>query len=182
MARAAESRIQPAPAQQVSGGQLHGVSCSSSAACTAVGEYTNSSGALVSLVEGWDGISWTVQSTPNPAGATGSTLSKLSCPSSTACTAVGHYRISPGGNVMLAERWNGTSWAVQSAPSPGDARGSSLFGVSCTSSTACTAVGNYFNSAGFSVTLADAWNGTSWTVQSTPNPSARLTDAVRFGT
>jgi hypothetical protein len=37
-------------------------------------------------------------------------------------------------------RWNGSSWALQSTPStPGGA--SELFGVSCPSATACTAVG-----------------------------------------
>jgi hypothetical protein len=162
----------PNPAGATASG-LAGVSCTSRADCTAVGAYTNSAGVRVTLADHWNGTSWTVQSTPNPAAAKESVLSGVSCTSSTACTAVGHYRISAGVNVMLAERWNGTSWTVQSTPSPADGTGSSLFGVSCTSSTACTAVGNYVNSAGSGLTLADGWNGTSWTVQSTPNPAAR---------
>jgi hypothetical protein len=43
--------------------------------------------------------------------------------------------------------------------------------VSCTSASACTAVGSYTNSAGTSVALAERWNGKAWTIQKTPNPS-----------
>ena len=50
------------------------------------------------------------------------------------------------------------------------ARGKPPAGVSCTSATACTAVG-YDASVGTTVTLAERWNGTSWKIQSTPNPT-----------
>ena len=51
--------------------------------------------------------------------------------------------------MTLAERWNGTSWTIQSTPNPtGALECSYLQGVSCTSATACTAVGSYANSAG----------------------------------
>lgn len=45
-----------------------------------------------------------------------------------------------------------------------------LTGVACTSSSACTVVGSYQNSAGTTVTLAEQWNGGGWTIQTTPNP------------
>ena len=49
-------------------------------------------------------------------------------------------------------------------------RKSSLFsGVSCASTTACTAVGVSLNSSSKWVTLAEQWNGTEWKVASTPN-------------
>jgi hypothetical protein len=48
---------------------------------------------------------------------------------------------------------------------------SSLSDVSCTSATACIAVGNYTNSAGTVLTLAEDWNGTKWQVQTTLNPT-----------
>jgi hypothetical protein len=63
---------------------LREVSCTSAAACTAVGE---SSGRT--LAERWNGANWTIQSTPNPAGLPA--LSGVSCTSSTSCTAVGKY-------------------------------------------------------------------------------------------
>ena len=46
--------------------------------------------------------------------------------------------------------------------------------MSCTSASACTAVGNnYVN--GNTLTLAEHWNGTAWTIQTTPNPSGSTT-------
>jgi hypothetical protein len=52
--------------------------------------------------------------------------------------------------------------------------------VSCPSSTACEAVGSYDNSSGNLVTLAESWNGTDWTVQSTPDPTG-ATDNSLYG-
>lgn len=122
---------------------------------------------------------WSVQRTPKPAGAKGSRLSGVSCVSRTACTAVEIYVNRSGHAVTLAERWDGTSWLVQRTPSPVDLKVaklfgvtlSELFGVSCVSMTVCTAVGGAGNSAGYEVTLAERWNGTSWTIQRTPNPA-----------
>ncbi|MGO9792883.1 MAG: hypothetical protein ACLP8S_26205 [Solirubrobacteraceae bacterium] len=52
------------------------------------------------------------------------------------------------------------------APALADA----LSGVSCSAANACTGVGDYANSSGTSVTLAERWNGSSWSVQPTPTP------------
>jgi hypothetical protein len=52
---------------------------------------------------------------------------------------------------------------------PEQTQASYLYGVSCTSATACTAVGYYTNSGGTDVTLAEGWNGTSWAIQVTPS-------------
>jgi hypothetical protein len=42
--------------------------------------------------------------------------------------------------------------------------------VSCTSATSCTAVGSYqFSFLSLFNTLAEVWNGTTWSLQSTPN-------------
>ena len=151
--------------------QLLGVSCSSGTACTAVGSYENSSAVFVTLAEHWNGTKWTVQSTPNPSGARYSELEGVSCSSGTACTAVGDYVNSARVDVTLAEHGSYTKWTIQSTPNPSGAQSSDLLGVSCSSGTACTAVGDYVNSAAVAVTLAERWNGTKWTVQSTPNPS-----------
>jgi hypothetical protein len=151
---------------------LDGVSCGSANVCTAVGGFENRSGAQVTLAEVWNGTSWTVQTTPNPSGAVyGSDLDAVSCRSATACTAVGTYEYSSDRSATLAEVWNGTSWTVQTTPNPEGAIDSSLDAVSCSSATTCTAVGSYENSSYAELTLAEAWNGTSWTVQTTPNPS-----------
>ena len=96
---------------------------SSATACTAAGlSYTNS-GASTTLIESWDGTSWSVVPSPNPAPESG--LSGASCISATACTAVG---LSGSGTVI--ESWDGTSWSV--VPSPGTGI-FGLDGVSCVS-------------------------------------------------
>jgi hypothetical protein len=65
----------------------------------------------------------------------------------------------------LAEAWNGKAWRIVPTLSR-TGQGIALNGVSCTSASACTAVG----SAGPVTTLAERWNGTRWRVQPTPNP------------
>jgi len=151
--------------------RLEGTSCTSPTACTAVGYYKNSSGARLALAEVWNGEEWKEQVTAKPSGATETELYGVSCTSISACTAVGSYLNSSGVAVPLAERWNGEAWSVQEPPSPTGAKESGLFGVSCASSSACTAVGAYINSAGAYTTLAENWNGTSWSIKETPNPT-----------
>ncbi len=150
---------------------LTGVSCSSNMACTAVGDYTNSTGESVTLAERWNGTTWAIQTTPNPAGAQDSYLNSVSCTSPVACTAVGYY-VSAGNYLTFAERWNGARWSVQSTPSPSPLElDSSLSSVACTAPATCTAVGvDYISGAGSG--LAERWNGTSWTVQTIQNPVA----------
>ena len=71
---------------------------------------------------------------------------------------------------ILTERWNGLRWAVLPSPIPSGATSSTFTSVSCTSSAACIAVGGYESSAG-SFTLAERFNGATWSIQRTPNPS-----------
>jgi hypothetical protein len=114
---------------------------------------------------------WSIQRTPNPGGATDSALSGVSCTSPTACTAVGHFTDAVGAGVPLAERWNGTNWTVQRTPRRAGATSSLLFDVSCASPRSCTAVGSFIKQSGSAVPLVERWNGTRWSIQSTPNPS-----------
>jgi hypothetical protein len=151
--------------------ELTGVSCAASTSCEAVGSYSNSEGKRVTLAESWSSSIWVVQSTPNPSGATSSELTGVSCAASTSCEAVGSYHNSEGKHVTLAESWSSSKWAVQSTPNPTGATASELRGVSCTASTSCETTGSYENTADVWLTLAEIWNGSTWTVQSTPNPS-----------
>jgi hypothetical protein len=150
---------------------LKGVSCTSSTACTAVGWYENSSGVELPWAARWNGTAWSVQSVPAPTGAKQTFPYGVSCTSTTACTMAGYYVNSSSTDVLFAESWNGTEWKIQSTPTPSGATKTRVSGVSCTSSTACTLVGEYTNSSGVEVTLAERWNGTEWVVQSTPNPA-----------
>jgi hypothetical protein len=169
----------PNPSGASSGSLLLSVSCTAAAACTAAGWYADASNSF-SLAESWNGTAWTIQSTPKPTGATYSSLEIVSCISATACTAVGSYYDKSGILVTLAESWNGTAWTIQSTPDPSGAESSVLYGVSCASATACTAVGTFENDSGSSVSLAETWNGTAWKVKTTPNP-AGATDDILVG-
>jgi hypothetical protein len=148
---------------------LRDVSCASASACTAVGSSSAGGAAASPLAEGWNGTAWTIQATPVVPGATTGGLHDVSCTAATACTTVGFD--GAGTSLTLAERWNGTTWTVQSSPSPSGATTSALHAVSCPTATSCTGVGYYFNSTGVGVTLAEIWNGTSWSIKATPNPA-----------
>ena len=159
---------------------LDAVSCTASTACMLVGSYTASTGTQSTLAELWNGTKWKIKTTPAPTGATASSLSSVSCTSGTACTAVGSYTGSSGTASTLAEVWNGATWTIEPTSAPSGAKTSSLSSVSCTSSTACTAVGSYKALSGTRSTLAEVWDGTTWTVEVTPNPSG-ATSAVLSG-
>ena len=122
---------------------LDGISCYSAIYCIAVGHYRGASESLAPLSLRWNGSSWEELSTPKPSGATEATLSAVSCASTASCVAVGSYVNGSGTRLALALRWNGSSWEEQAALTPAGATSSQLSGVSCSSSTLCTAVG-YF--------------------------------------
>jgi hypothetical protein len=157
---------------------LSGVSCTTGSACTAVGWHYNSLGIGVTTAEVWNGTKWVLEHTPNRLSAEGSGLSGVSCPSTTACTAVGVDVDTDGTPVTLAEVWNGTKWLIQPTPNRKGAKNSTLAAVSCTSATNCTAVGYYINAAGTEVTLAETWNGTTWVIQTTPNPTGATSSSL----
>jgi hypothetical protein len=143
---------------------LEGVSCSSSTFCMAVGYYFNSAGAVVALTEHWDGTHWSIAAT----GAPHTQLWGVSCPSSAACEAAG-YRVAGSRASVMAERWNGAQWVVQTpAAPPGGILGAYL-GVSCWAATDCIEVGGTGSRKGVPGRgLAVRWNGSVWSEQSTP--------------
>src|SRR5262249_26094218 len=150
----------PVPPNGAIASNLDSVSCTAAKACQAIGNLEAGDGTFDTFAEGWDGKSWTEEATPNAAV---SNLSGVSCTAATACTSVGDF---DNGGVIetLAERWDGTSWTVQPTPNPAGAVRSFLLGVSCSSATACTAVGFSIASNGAQKPLAEAWNGTAWTI------------------
>ncbi len=165
--------IQTSLAPKEATGNLAGVSCSATEACTAVGHYLNDANTQLTLAERWNGKEWALQETPNPSGAKGSTLTSVSCSGAEACTAVGHYVTSGGVEETLAEVWSAKKWTVQESPNPAGAKSSALAGVSCTAAEACTAVGRYVTSGGVEETLAEVFTSTAkkWAIQESPNPA-----------
>jgi hypothetical protein len=150
--------------------ELLGVSCPTASECTAVGSSTNQAGTGLALAEQRRGGDWSAQTVPEPAGAKFSQLYAVSCSSPGACTAVGYYTGAAGTARTFAVRWNGSTWGTQKTPIPSGATHSELLAVSCASVVACTAVGAYDNRAGAEVTLSETWNGSAWSIATTPNP------------
>jgi beta-xylosidase len=123
---------------------------------------------ITTLVEQWNGTKWSIMSTPNPLGFEASYLNGVSCTGATACTAVGN---SFTGTVFspLVEQWNGTKWSIVSSAKPVGAATSYLVSVACTGATACWAVGYWSGGTVADATLVEKWNGTKWTIVSSPN-------------
>jgi hypothetical protein len=158
---------------------LNGVTCSSASECWAVGSTAHSANNYVAqtLIERWDGVGWTVISSPNTSDTQPNTLINVVCASGSDCWAVGYYVNGNGKHQALIERWNGTSWAIVPSPSNGT-QDNQLNGVTCALATDCRAVGSYVNNFGKSQTLIEQWDGTSWGVVSSPNTSTRTSNQL----
>jgi hypothetical protein len=163
--------ITPGPSAPA-GSYLYAVSCVSVTSCKAVGFISG----LVegTLIESWNGTTWSVDNgSPNGNGFS-SRLFGVSCVSATSCKAVGSYLLNnsgvPGKAQTLIESWNGTTWSVDPSPNKGTLD-NALSGVSCVSATSCKAVG-YFTGSSADQTLIESWNGTKWSVASSPNSGA----------
>jgi hypothetical protein len=166
----------PTPSSVLAGNpfKLLAVSCAAAHSCVTVGFYFDPSlDGNVIVAEHWNGKRWAIQNIVTPPGSTSTFMQGVSCSAAASCTAVGSYTNASGQGVTLAEVWNGTSWAIQDTPSPaGATEGSALIGVSCPSAADCTAAGSSTDGSGNTTTLAEQWNGSAWTIQSTPNESS----------
>ncbi len=94
-------------------------------------------------------------------------LLSVSCPSKRFCMAVGIVipTESNGGRAApLAELWDGSRWSELRTVKIRGSRDTELSGVSCSSTTACTAVG-FFTKHGNGWPLAERWDGLRWSRQ-----------------
>jgi hypothetical protein len=163
----------PKPTSTTKGTVLASVSCVSATTCTAVGSATINTaphqfvGALYAVGK-VNGGSWTVQTVPDPADYQNGGLNGVSCTSASSCIAVGQYETTTNVTKALAERWNGTSWTVLSVPDPATSSNTQLYAVSCSAADTCMAVGTWTTGGDNGYTLAELWNGTSWTIVPTP--------------
>ena len=82
-----------------------------------------------------------------------------------------------GASAVGAQAATDPTWAVANSANA-TLSGGNIESVSCSASTACTAVGTDLNPSGVDVTLAERWDGTSWQRQATPNPAGDTTSSV----
>jgi Domain of unknown function DUF11 len=148
---------------------LSAVSCSGPSNCTAAG-YAWGGTFRRTLIEAWNGSVWSIVPSPNTSPTDDNTLNAISCTGPSACMAVGYNSVGHG--QTLIESWNGAAWAIVTSPNVSGNKDEMLNGVSCISPTACTAVGNDATiSPGNVETLIESWNGASWAIVPSPNPS-----------
>jgi Putative Ig domain len=136
---------------------LDSVSCTGATSCVAVGDYKNSSEGTDPMVvpvavSGSDAIpgaasTVTLPSEDASASAQTSTLDGVSCASAGSCTAVGYYKDASEDVVpMTAVASGGAAWTaseVTTYPTAPSSETVALTAISCPSSGACEAVGNY---------------------------------------
>jgi hypothetical protein len=161
--------VVPSPNMANPANTLAGIVAISATNAWAVGSSNNPSFVYQTLIEHWDGTSWSIVSSPNP--RTGSNaLFSISAVSATDIWAVG------GGNDVYESlqrdvilHYNGSTWSSVAAPLvfsnlPSDW----LTGVVALSASDAWAVGTtqYPSS---DATLALHWNGTTWSI--VPSPS-----------
>lgn len=140
---------------QAPAGIFDAVSCTSAKACTATGtDFSHPGGPT--LAERWNGKTWRVERTPNPANYSVSSsevaLNGVSCTSAKACTAIGEYTPDHAAAYFI-ESWNGNRWRLEPAPHPSDFAHGALLGISC-ASAGCDAVGGYTGKVHVQDTLA----------------------------
>jgi hypothetical protein len=144
---------------------LRAVACPAATSCIAVG--LNGSG---TFARHWNGTTWSTVPTPNPGGSNSASLLDVSCTGPTQCTAIGSSSSNTATGPLI-ERWNGTTWSIQSSAAPtGSVR---LAGISCVSSTSCVAVGRRDSS-----TFVEQWNGATWTIVPSPNRAGTTFDTL----
>ena len=112
---------------------LQGVSCTSPEFCVVVGSYVNNSFVSETLVESWNGRTWSVTPSPSP-GTVDNVLDVVSCTGPNSCVAIGGS-YSGTNNQTLIESWNGETWSVTPGPNLVGPPG-----LSCPSSTFCVGV------------------------------------------
>jgi len=143
---------------------LYGVSAVSGNDIWAVGDSMNTNTQVINtLIEHWNGSSWSMVSSPNPSPETNQ-LNAVAVIAKNNVWAVGSYS-NENGVQTLVEHWNGTVWSVVSSPSLTEY--DRLNGITAISATDVWAVG-----ATESQTLIEHWDGSQWNIVPSPNSSS----------
>jgi hypothetical protein len=123
------------------------------------------------LVEHWDGTTWSIIPTPNPAGADVTYLTGVAAISPTDVWAVGYTQGGQGViQAPLIEHFDGQSWTIVPSPYPQQSQFNALYGVTAISANDVWAVGyENLNSQGKNgQALIEHWDGTQWTLIESP--------------
>jgi hypothetical protein len=156
---------------------LNAVAALSGADAWAVGWYLTSSSNSNNqiLAEHWDGATWKVIATPNPAAS--DDLSAVAALAANNVWAVGVlYNATKKIDQTLIEHWDGASWSVVSSPSPSTTL-NDLNGVAAVAANDIWAVGTDNPGAAYSP-LIEHWDGSAWSVTPAPTPAGNFNDLL----
>ena len=145
------------------------MACISASECWAAGSNDDTNGVGQTLIERWEGTSWTIVDSPDSSGSNSFQAVTCASPSQPEeCWAVGETVTDLGRAQTLVEEWDGSAWSLVSSPNSGTY--DDLLGVTCVSASDCEAVG-YYSGATNNQTLIEHWNGILWAIVSSPNTS-----------
>jgi len=164
-----EWTIVPSPNRRsASSSFLLGVSASSTNDVWAVGHSSDGS-TTNSLTQHWDGTSWSIVPSPDPAGSTIGRLLSVEAVSANDVWAVGNSYDGSTLVTTLTEHWNGRKWRIVPSPNPAGVA-ANLNSVDALPNGKMWAVGH--SSTGFPDlnTLVEKWNGLRWKLVASPNP------------
>ena len=143
--------------------------------------WVSSTNNIQTLIEHWNGSAWSVVSSSGP-GLAINRLHGVAAISAYNVWAVGEDTNSSAPSAEfnpLIEHWNGSSWSVVTSPLQGTS--DLLNSIVAVSSSDIWAVGDYRSSIdpmGPYFTLIEHWNGSAWTVVSSPSPGSLASDLV----
>ncbi len=147
---------------------LSGVTARTASDAWAVGSFTRANNLIRTLIEHWDGTSWTRVMSPNAGHPAGGDLSGVTALAADDVWAVGGYGQGASGRTLI-EHWDGMAWTVVPSPNKGPFP-NSLSAVTAIAPDDVWAVGTWFTKAFDDRTLTLHWDGTSW--QRVPSPNA----------
>ena len=91
--------------------------------------------------------SWTIATSPSPAGMATNQLNAVSCPSAGTCVAVGASSATNGSSTLI-ETLQSNAWSLATPPDGPGSDMNILESISCSSATFCVAVGYYQQKGG----------------------------------
>ncbi len=155
--------------------EFMGISCPTSGFCLSTGEYLSTFGggeAGATFASEWDSEEWLrLSPIENPGNRKNGQLWGTSCTSEGVCMSAGSWGREVGGvqfSQAGSESYNreAAKWEAVEAEEPATAKFGVFYGLSCTSTTFCMAVGRWSESvsSGPYRAMADIWNGTKWTL------------------
>jgi S-layer homology domain len=147
---------------------FHGVAPVSANDIWAVGSKGPGNFGQLTLIEHWDGVSWSTVSSPSP-GNNQNELEDVIALASNDVWAAGYINQLSGGNAeSLFLRWDGATWSRIASPNPGTFR-NNIYGLAALATDDVWAVGYSWPSGSRHKTMILHWDGSAWSVVPSPN-------------